>query len=86
MSGRAPGAPVEPRTLRPTMTITDLAERLRRMIDAAPDDRKTAMIHVFGIIFADEIDHYGGAAIARAYQTRHNEKFSNPAALTDGRL
>ena len=47
------------------MTITDLANRLRRIIEAAaPENRKTAMVHVFGIIFAEEINHYGGAAIA----------------------
>ena len=61
------------------MTITDLAARLRRIIDAAPEDRKTAMMHVFGIIFAEEVDRYGGAAIAREAGQ------PNPAALTDGR-
>ena len=61
------------------MTITDLAERLRRILEAAPEDRKTAMMHVFGIIFAEDIDHYGGAAIAREAGQ------PNPAALTDGR-
>ena len=37
------------------------------------------MMHVFGIIFAAEIDRYGGAAIAREAGQ------PNPAALTDGR-
>ena len=41
--------------------------------------RKTAMMHVFGIIFAEEVDRYGGAAIAREAGQ------PNPAALTDGR-
>lgn len=60
------------------MTITDSADRLRRIIKAAPEDRKTAMMHLFGIIFAEEINHHGGTAIA-------NEAGEHPAALTDGR-
>ena len=62
------------------MTITDLADRLRRIIEAAPENRKTAMMHVAGIIFAEEIDHYGGAAIAREAGLP-----GWAAALTDGR-
>ena len=61
------------------MTITDSADRLRRIVEAAPEDRKTAMMHVFGIIFAEEIDRYGGAAIAREAGQ------PNTPALTDGR-
>ena len=36
------------------MTITDVADRLRRIIEAASEDRKTAMMQMFGIIFAEE--------------------------------
>ena len=60
------------------MTITDLADRLRRMIEAAPEDGKTAKMHLFGIIFAEEIGRYGGAAIA-------HEAGQRPEPLTDGR-
>ena len=38
------------------MSIDELAEKLRTMREAAPLGRKSAMVHLFGILYARELE------------------------------
>lgn len=40
------------------MTLNDLAYKLRDMYENAPKGEKVAMIHLFGIRYANEIEKY----------------------------
>ena len=47
------------------MNIHEAARKLRNMYDQAPDKEQVAMIHLFGIIYADEIAHIPKTQLVR---------------------
>ena len=67
------------------MTKNDLVEKLRDMRDSADDGDLTAMTHLFGIIFNDDISECGtnAAQIAQEYNRRHTKIGGEP--ISDGR-
>ena len=46
------------------MSLDELADKLRRMWEAAPKGGKTPMVHLFGIRYADELENKDLRAIA----------------------
>ena len=47
------------------MNIHEAAKTLRNMYDQAPYGERVAMIHMFGIIYADEIAHIPRSDLVR---------------------
>ena len=47
------------------MGLQELADRLREMYATAPEGEKVVHIHLFGIIYAEEISRFSPNAIAK---------------------
>ena len=48
------------------MTLEELIAKLKGMHDSAPEGEKTTIIHLFGILYADELENCGVSKTAAA--------------------
>ena len=69
------------------MTLNQLVNKLEEMRAAGKHQQQdvTLMMHLFGIIFANEIARHGGSAIAAEYTKKTGERIGNGAQINDGR-
>ena len=67
------------------MTFEEAAAKLKEMFEGAPEGERTAMVHLFGIKYADEIRYLSSARIASIAQLSKSGSGAYATELSKGR-